>query len=84
MQQVVQFILVPDGSAARRSRRMFATQFPCQGTLIGTRPELIEQAKSAYLISLHLDDWKRRYHTAPENLSDAFWCFDLLLNGPWN
>gem|GEM_PF-4541942 len=46
MQQFIHFILVPDGSAARRLRRTIATQSPCQGILVGTWPELIEQAKS--------------------------------------
>lgn len=50
MKQLTRFLLVPDGSAARRLRRMLATHAPCQGVLVGTWPELIEQAKSAYLI----------------------------------
>jgi len=40
---------------------MLATQAPCQGILVGTWPELIEQAKSAYLI-----------FTADERLEQAF------------
>ena len=73
MKQLIHFILVPDGSATRRLRRMLATQSPCQGILIGTWPELIEQAKSSYLISMHVSDWKRRFHDALENIPDAFW-----------
>ena len=73
MKQLIHFILVPDGSAARRLRRMLATQSPCQGILIGTWPELFEQAKSAYLISQQASDWKRRFHSALENIPDAFW-----------
>ena len=73
MQQVIRFLLVPDGNAARRLRRLLATQSPWQGILIGTWPELIEQAKSAYLILQQTSDWKRRFHNALENITDAFW-----------
>ena len=73
MRQVMHFILVPDGSAARRLRRMLATQAPCQGILVGTWPELIEQAKSAYLTSPQTGDWNNRFHSALEKLPDAFW-----------
>ena len=52
---------------------MLATQSPCQGILVGTWPELIEQAKSAYLISPQAGDWKKRFHNALENMPDAFW-----------
>jgi hypothetical protein len=52
---------------------MLATQSPCQGILVGTWPELIEQAKSAYLISPQANDWKTRFYSALENISDAFW-----------
>ena len=73
MRQVIHFVLVPDGSAARRLRRMLATQAPCQGILVGTWPELIEQAKSAYLLSPQAGDWNKRFHSVLETLSDAFW-----------
>ena len=73
MEQLIHLLLVPDGSAARRLRRMLATQSPCQGILVGTWPELIEQAKSAYLISPQVGDWKTRFHSALENIPDAFW-----------
>jgi len=52
---------------------MLATQAPCQGTLVGTWPELIDQAKSAYLTSPQTSDWNRRFHSALENIPDAFW-----------
>lgn len=73
MKQVIHFILVPDGSAARRLRRLLATQSPRQGILVGTWPELIEQAKSAYLISPLSSDWRARFHSALEKMPDAFW-----------
>ena len=73
MKQLIHFILVPDGSAARRLRRMLATQSPCQGILVGTWPELIDQAKDAYLISPQTGDWKTHFHNALKNIPDAFW-----------
>lgn len=73
MKQFIRFLLVPDGSAARRLRRMLATQSPCMGIVVGTWPELIEQAKNAYLIAPQASDWKSRFHGALEKLPDAFW-----------
>lgn len=73
MQQLVKFILVPDSSAARRVRRLLATQTPRMGVQIGTWPELIAQSKSAYIIAPHISDWKSQFHLALEQLPDAFW-----------
>ena len=73
MQQLIHFLLVPDGSAARRLRRTIAAQSPCMGLIVGTWPELIEQAKSAYVIANPASDWKARFHGALESIPDAFW-----------
>lgn len=73
MRQTTQFILVPDGSAARRLRRMLATQSPCAAILVGSWPELIEQATSVYLISPRTNDWQTGFHNALGKLPDAFW-----------
>lgn len=73
MMQAIQFLLVPDSSAARRLRRMLATQSPSMGIVVGTWPELIEQAMSAYVIAPQVSDWKSQFHTALEQLPDAFW-----------
>ena len=73
MSQLIQFLLVPDGSAARRLRRILATQSPSMGIAVGTWPELIEQAKSAYVIAPQVSDWKSQFHAALEQLPDAFW-----------
>src|SRR5690606_5934900 len=66
-------LLVPDGSAARRLRRILATQSPSMGIVVGTWPELIEQARSAYVIAPQVSDWKSQFHTTLEQLPDAFW-----------
>lgn len=73
MKQTIQFVLVPDSSAARRFRRILATQSPCMGVVVGTWPELIEQARSAYLIPPPAGDWKAHFHSAMEQVPDAFW-----------
>ncbi len=73
MEQLINFILVPDGSAARRLRRMLATQSPCRGVLVGTWSELIDRANSAYLMPPQASEWKTRFHGALEKFSDAFW-----------
>jgi RecB family exonuclease len=73
MKPLVHFLLVPDSSAARRLRRIIATQTPCMGVQIGTWPELIEQARSAYLIPKRSNDWNQVLHHALENVPDAFW-----------
>lgn len=73
MMQAIQFLLVPDSSTARRLRRMLATQSPSMGIVVGTWPELIEQARSAYVIAPQVSDWKSQFHTALEQLPDAFW-----------
>ena len=71
--QLIHFLLVPDSSAARRLRRLVATESPCIGIQIGTWPELIEQARSTYLIPPPQSDWKTRFFNALGNLSDVFW-----------
>lgn len=73
MSSTLQFLLVPDGSTARRLRRTIASQSPCMGLIVGTWPELIEQAKSAYVIAPQASDWKAGFHNALENVTDAFW-----------
>ena len=67
------FLLVPDSGAARRLRRTLAEKTPCMGVQVGTWPELITQAKSAYLIAEELNDWNQIFHDALKNISDAFW-----------
>ena len=77
MQRTIKFILTPDSSAARRLRRIIATQTPCMGVQIGTWSELIEQSRNAYLIPKRSNDWSQVFHHALENVSDAFWSQSL-------
>lgn len=73
MSQLVHFVLVPDGSVARRFRRLLATRSPCMGVIVGTWPELIEQARIAYLIPPQESNWKAHFYSALESVADAFW-----------
>ena len=73
MKQLIHFLLVPDSGAARRLRRILATQRPRHGVVIGTWPELVAQAKSAYLIPERSGDWDQALHHALGNVPDAFW-----------
>ena len=73
MKQLIQFILVPDASAARRLRRVLATQAPRQGVIVGTWPELVEQANSAYLVAGSTNEWGQALHAALANMPNAFW-----------
>ena len=77
MQRTIKFILAPDSSAARRLRRIIATQTPCMGVQIGTWSELIAQSRSAYLIPKRSNDWSQVFYYALENVSDAFWSQSL-------
>ncbi|MCY4050839.1 MAG: PD-(D/E)XK nuclease family protein [Gammaproteobacteria bacterium] len=77
MKPFVHFLLVPDGNAARRLRRIIATQTPCMGVKIGTWPELIEQARGAYLISKRSSDWEVVFSRALKNVVGAFWSQSL-------
>ena len=77
MQRTIKFILASDSSAARRLRRIIATQTPCMGVQIGTWSELIEQSRRAYLIPKQPNDWSQIFHHALENVSDAFWSQSL-------
>ena len=47
--EALSFLLVPDGSAARRVRRLIAEQGACSGVVVGSWPELVEWARRSYL-----------------------------------
>ena len=73
MQSPVHFLLTPDSSCSRRLRRQLAKQSTRMGVLVGTWPELIEQACTDYLILPHSDDWNNRFHESLGSLPEAFW-----------
>lgn len=68
------FLLVPDGSAARRVRRLLAKRGSCSGVLVGSWPELIDWARRAYLVPQpDTATFGARLGTALGSLTDAFW-----------
>lgn len=73
MTELLQFLLVPDRGAARRVRRAVATRGAHTGSVVGTWPELIEQAARAYLLPPAASDWESRLAEAAARIKKAFW-----------
>ncbi len=73
MRQVLQFLLVPDSSAARRVRRALVENGARSGIVVGTWPELVDRATNAYLLPVLNDDWEERFHTILGEMTDACW-----------
>ena len=71
--QYLQFLLVPDSSAARRIRRAVVENGARRGVVIGTWPELVEYACRAYLTPRTDGNWEEQLHTALGEMADAFW-----------
>ena len=76
--QYLQYLLVPDGSAARRARRVLADRGTFSGVVIGTWPELIEWARSAYLVLGSSENRDGDFIRALEEFKDAFWAESLV------
>lgn len=72
-EQYLQFLLVPDSSAARRVRRALAEKGARSGVVVGTWPELTEYARRAYLISDPDSDWEEKFQKALSSVEGAFW-----------
>ena len=70
--QTTYYLLVPDSSAARRTRRTLAEHGACKGIIVGTLPELVEYARTAYLTSVPGNDWDERLNTHLTRMSEAF------------
>ena len=71
--QTLQYLLVPDSSAARRVRRALVENGACSGIVVGTWPELVECTRNAYLIPAQNGDWDERFNSALGEMGDAFW-----------
>ncbi len=74
---ILKFLLVPDGSAARRLRRVLAEKSAFSGIVVGTWPELMECARRAYLVPQATDDNDSCFKHALEELEDTFWIESL-------
>ncbi|MCU7910164.1 MAG: PD-(D/E)XK nuclease family protein [Candidatus Thiodiazotropha sp. (ex Lucinoma aequizonata)] len=71
--RVLQFLLVPDSSVARRARRALVANGACSGIVVGTWPELVEYARNAYVIPTRNGNWDEIFNSALGDMSDAFW-----------
>lgn len=69
----IHFFLFPDRSSARRVRRLVAEQRGAIGLVVGTWPELLDQARKAYLLPDPMSDWLERLTAAAADLVDVFW-----------
>jgi hypothetical protein len=75
--EALSFLLVPDGSAARRVRRLVAEQGARSGVVMGSWPELVEWTRRSYLVPAPNDDWQPVYSAALAAVKDAFWAESL-------
>ena len=75
--RTLRFLLVPDGSAARRLRRVLAEQGAISGLVVGMWPELMEWACRAYLVPEDTDDNDSSFKRALEEFKAAFWSESL-------
>ena len=75
--QILQYLLVPDSSAARRARRVLVDNGTRVGIVVGTWPELMEWACRAYLVPETTDDNDSGFMKALEEIGDAFWTKSL-------
>ena len=75
--QVLQFLLVADASAARRLRRTLASAKARTGLLVGTWPELLRRSLGAYCLSHDEGSERRRLGQALAEPNDAFWSRSL-------
>ncbi len=71
--RVLQFLLVPDASAARRLRRSLAGAGARSGVVVGTWPELVERAQDAYFIPHAPEDSGQTFEDAMGAAEGAFW-----------
>lgn len=77
MSDILTFLLVPDGAAARRVRRELASRGSRCGVVAGTWGELVEQACRAYVTVRPASEWEERLSRAARELSGAFWSGSL-------
>lgn len=69
----IKFLLVPDGSAARRVRRLLVERREGSGVVVGSWPELLDWARRAYLVHETADDAEETFQKALLELKDPFW-----------
>lgn len=69
----IQFLLVPDKSSARLVKRKVAEKGSKFSVIVGTWPELAEQARKAYLLPETKEQWDSKLAEAARSMTTAFW-----------
>ena len=69
----LKFLLLPDASAARRTRRLLAERGYGVGVGVGTWTELLEACRVSYIPVLPPCDWDERFANATRADDTAFW-----------
>lgn len=77
--QIVDFILAPDSASALRARNHLAAKNPGCYCMAGSWPELMAQARSAYLLPEKTDDWPERLARSVHEQENAFWAESLAV-----
>ena len=75
--QILQYLLVPDSSAARRARRVLVDNGNRVGIVVGTWLGLIKWACRAYLVPGTTGEYDSGFRKALEEIEDAFWTNSL-------
>lgn len=70
---LLHFLLVPDSGAARRLRRLLATNAARAGVVVGVWQELVDRVRDAQVLPEPPADWETRLHAAMAGIADAFW-----------
>lgn len=79
---MIHFLLTPDTASALKLRRMVATAGGRTDVLVGTWPELLQQARNSFVLPPAPDTWNERFMGAARELSDAFWSKSLAAVNP--
>jgi ATP-dependent helicase/nuclease subunit B len=69
----ISILLTPDSSAGRRVRRVAAERGLGLGVKVVTWPELLDEARSAYLLPPVSEDWNETVRHTIEQMEGGFW-----------
>ena len=76
-EKAIDFLLAPDGPSSRRARRALARQAPGLYRMAGSWPELMTQARSAYLLPPEDNAWAEKLAECAFQQTDGFWVASL-------
>lgn len=77
MYNVIHFLLTPDKSASRRSRRIVAENAARISIMVGTWPELVAVLQQNYHLPEPADTWEKSLQESASEITDAFWSKSL-------